>query len=64
MMEKSTSTLRTLLTSFRAEAFNTLNNVIFGGPTTSFTSSTFGQEATLSQTNTPRNVQVSLRFTF
>ena len=27
-------------------------------------SSTFGEEATLSQSNTPRNVQVSARFTF
>ncbi len=64
MLEKSTRLSERYLLSFRAEFFNTLNNVIFSGPTTSFTSSTFGQEATLSQTNTPRNVQVSLRFTF
>jgi hypothetical protein len=64
MIEKNTRFSERYSLSFRAEAFNTLNNVTFGGPTTSFTSSTFGQEATLSQTNTPRNVQLSLRFSF
>jgi hypothetical protein len=38
--------------------------VIFSGPTTSVSSATFGTMATMSQSNTPRNVQVSLRFTF
>jgi Carboxypeptidase regulatory-like domain len=64
MIEKNTRFSERYSLVFRAEAFNTLNNVTFGGPTTSFTSSTFGQEATLSQTNTPRNVQLSLRFSF
>jgi hypothetical protein len=64
MLEKSTRLSDRYLLSFRAEFFNTLNNVTFGGPSTSFTSSTFGEEATLSQSNTPRNIQLSLRFTF
>ena len=64
MVEKSTQISERYALSFRAEAFNTLNNVIFGGPTTSFTSSTFGEEATLSQQNTPRNLQLSLRLSF
>ena len=64
MLEKNTQLSERYLLSFRIEAFNTLNNVIFSGPTTSFTSSTFGQEATLSQNNTPRNVQLSLRLSF
>jgi hypothetical protein len=44
--------------------FNALNNVIFSGPTTSYTSSSFGQEATLTQSNTPRNIQFSARYSF
>ena len=64
MIEKSTQLHNGYFLSFRAEAFNTLNNVTFAGPSTSFTSSTFGEEATLSQTNTPRNIQLSLRLTF
>ncbi len=64
MIEKSTRLSERYALSFRAEAFNTLNNVTFGGPTTSFTSSTFGEEATLSQQNTPRNIQLSLRLSF
>lgn len=64
MIEKSTQLHNGYALSFRAEAFNALNNVTFAGPSTSFTSSTFGEEATLSQTNTPRNIQLSLRLTF
>jgi len=45
---------------FRAELFNALNSVDYSGPTTSITSSTFGK-ITLSQSNTPRQVQFSLR---
>ena len=64
MVAKSTQITERYTLLFTAEAFNTLNNVTFGGPSTSFTSSTFGEEATLSQSNTPRNVQLSLRLTF
>ena len=64
MIEKNMHITEGYALSFRAEAFNALNNVVFAGPTTSVTSSTFGQMATLSQTNTPRNVQMSVRLTF
>ncbi len=64
MVEKNTQITERYNVIFRAEAFNTFNNVTFGGPTTSFTSSTFGEESTLSQQNTPRNIQLSLRLTF
>ena len=50
--------------TLRVEMFNALNNVTFNGPTTSFTSSTFGEVATLTQSNTPRNVQLSVRLSF
>ena len=64
MLEKETHVGEKYVASFRLEAFNGLNNVVFSGPTTSVTSATFGQMATLSQSNTPRNVQISVRFTF
>ncbi len=49
--------------TFRAELFNALNHVVFSGPTTSITSSTFGH-IILSQTNAPRQIQFSLRLAF
>jgi hypothetical protein len=64
MLEKNTSISERCIVTVRAEMFNALNNVTFSGPTTSFTSSTFGGEATLSQSNTPRNVQLSVRLSF
>ena len=64
MLDKSIQLTEGYRLSFRAEAFNALNNVTFAGPTTSVTSSTFGEEATLSQTNTARQVQLSVRLMF
>jgi hypothetical protein len=64
MVEKDTHIGERYVASFRAEAFNATNSVIFSGPTTSFSSATFGTMATLSQSNTPRNIQISARFTF
>jgi len=64
MVEKDTHLGERYVATFRAEAFNALNNVIFSGPTTSVSSATFGTMATLSQSNTPRNIQISMRFTF
>jgi hypothetical protein len=49
--------------TLRGEFLNALNQVVFSGPTTSVTSSSFGY-ISLSQSNTPRNVQLSLRVTF
>ncbi len=48
---------------FRGELLNAFNLVTFAGPTTSVTSTSFGY-ISLSQTNTPRNVQLSMRVTF
>ena len=64
MLEKSQYFGERYVLTFRGEAFNALNNVIFSGPTTSVSSATFGKIASLSQSNTPRNIQVSARFTF
>ena len=61
--EKSTRINERLHLTFRAELFNALNQVVFSGPTTSITSSTFGK-IVLSQTNSPRQVQFSLRLAF
>ena len=63
LMEKSTQIREGLNLMFRAELFNALNTVDFSGPTTSVTSSTFGK-ITLSQSNTARQVQFSLRLKF
>lgn len=64
MLEKRTQITERYSLIFNAEAFNTLNNVTFGGPSTSFTSATFGEESTLSQSNSPRSLQLSLRLSF
>ncbi len=61
--EKNTMIREGINLTFRAELFNAPNTVIFSGPTTSITSSTFGK-ITLSQSNAPRQVQFSLRLKF
>ncbi len=48
---------------FRGEFFNAFNHVQFGGPNTSITSSTFGH-IYLTQVNTARSIQGSLRLSF
>jgi hypothetical protein len=63
LIEKSGRIRESIRLIFRAELFNALNTVDFSGPTTSITSSTFGK-ITLSQANTPRQVQFSLRLKF
>jgi hypothetical protein len=63
LMEKSTQLREGVNVTFRAELFNALNTVDFSGPTTSITSSTFGK-IVLSQSNTARQVQFSLRLKF
>jgi hypothetical protein len=62
-LEKSSRIGERFHFTFRAELFNATNHVIFSGPSTSVTSSTFGK-ITLSQSNTPRQVQFSLRLGF
>ena len=46
---------------FRAEAFNVLNHTNFNNPTTSFTSSLFGQ---ITSARDPRQMQLALKLTF
>jgi hypothetical protein len=46
---------------FRAEFFNALNRVNFGNPTTTFSSSLFGQ---ITSAQDPRILQFSLRYSF
>ncbi|WP_446743089.1 carboxypeptidase regulatory-like domain-containing protein [Silvibacterium acidisoli] len=48
---------------FRAEFFNAFNRVQFAGPNTSISSSSFG-EIFLTQANTAREIQASLRLSF
>ncbi len=47
---------------FRTEAFNSLNTVRFGSPSTSVTSNQFGQIST--QANSPRQIQFGLKLMF
>jgi hypothetical protein len=47
---------------FRFEMFNAFNRVVFGSPATNLSNSNFGQVT--SQSNTPRNGQVALKFYF
>jgi len=63
LLEKNTQVGERVHLTFRAELFNALNTVVFSGPTTSVTSSTFGK-IILSQSNSPRQVQLSLRLGF
>jgi hypothetical protein len=63
LIEKNTRIRESVRLTFRAELFNAFNTVVFSGPTTSVTSSTFGK-IILSQSNSPRQVQFSLRLGF
>ncbi|HTB16207.1 MAG TPA: carboxypeptidase regulatory-like domain-containing protein [Bryobacteraceae bacterium] len=63
LAEKNTQIRERYHLTFRAEFFNALNHVVFSGPSTSITSSTFGH-IILSQSNTPRQIQFSLRLSF
>jgi hypothetical protein len=47
---------------FRLEAFNSLNNVVFGAPGNVINSSNFGVVTTVA--NTPRQMQLALKLTF
>ncbi len=47
---------------FRAEAFNAFNNVVFGIPNTNISDSRFGYVN--SQANSPRQLQVALKFVY
>jgi hypothetical protein len=63
MIEKRFAMRENVRLTFRAEFLNAFNQVTFSGPTTSVTSASFGY-ISLTQSNNPRNVQLSLRLTF
>jgi hypothetical protein len=58
-LAKTFSIRERLRIDFRAEAFNVLNRVVFGGPQTSLNSNTFGVIS--SQANAPRQMQGGLK---
>lgn len=49
---------------FRADLFNALNHVQYGFPIVDLTSASFGRVTSGANTYTPRNIQLSLRYTF
>jgi hypothetical protein len=59
---KSFKPIERLTAEFRAEAFNLLNQVVFGGPGTAINSNTFGVIS--SQANAPRSIQFALKLLF
>jgi hypothetical protein len=63
LIEKRIAITERVGLDFRTELFNAVNQVVFGGPVTSFTSGDFGK-IRLSQINTPRQIQFGLRLTF
>ena len=63
LVEKRFSIREHIRVTFRGEFLNAFNQVVFSGPTVSVTSSSFGYISD-SQSNTPRNIQLSLRTTF
>ncbi|HEY1338073.1 MAG TPA: hypothetical protein VGF59_11220, partial [Bryobacteraceae bacterium] len=62
-LEKTSTITERVRLTFRAEAFNATNHVIFAEPNNSITASTFGR-LVLSQSNAPRQIQFSLRLGF
>lgn len=64
LIEKNTQIYDHYALLFLVEMFNALNMVTFAGPTTDVTSVNFGTIASLSQTNDPREIQLSLRLRF
>lgn len=64
LIEKSFAIREGFRLTFRGEFFNAFNHCDFSGPTTDVTSVNFGKIAALSQTNSPRQVQLGLRLSF
>jgi hypothetical protein len=58
---KNTKIAERLNTQFRVEIQNPLNRVVFGNPTTDFTSGAFGL---ISSTAGPRNIQFGMKLIF
>lgn len=64
LIEKNFALTERWRLTFRGELFNPFNNAIFAGPTTDVSNVNFGKIAALSQTNSPRQIQVGLRLGF
>jgi hypothetical protein len=64
LIEKNLAMTERFNLTFRGELFNAFNHTVFAGPTTDVTSVSFGKIAALSQTNSPRQIQVGLRLGF
>ena len=64
LLEKNVPVRERFRLTFRAEFLNALNHTVFAGPTTDVTSVNFGKIAALSQTNSPRQIQLGLRLAF
>ena len=62
-VSKTTKITEGTSATFRAEALNALNGVVFGSPDIGVSDSGFGYNAE-TQNNSPREVQISGRFTF
>jgi hypothetical protein len=62
-IKKTTKINERMSATFRFEALNALNNVVFGAPDVGVTDSNFGYNANVQQNN-PRYCQLSGRFTF
>ena len=60
---KTTKISERMSATFRMEALNALNGVVFGGPDAGVSDTNFGYNPQ-SQINNPRWVQISGRFTF
>jgi len=62
-LSKTTKITERMSATFRMEALNALNTVVFGGPDATVTDTNFGYNPQ-TQANNPREVQISGRFTF
>ncbi len=63
LIEKRISITERVALDFRTELYNALNQVVFAGPVTAFTSADFGK-IRLNQVNTPRQIQFGMRLSF
>jgi hypothetical protein len=64
LIEKNVSVRERFRVTLRGELFNAFNHTVFAGPTTDVSSVLFGKIGALSQTNSPRQIQVGLRLGF
>src|SRR5262245_14471042 len=63
-LQKKTEIFENKNVEFRADLLNAFNHVLFPGPNTNVTQTTFGQITASQQANYSRRVQLTLKFTF